>query len=70
MGGSASEQIDYRPATVTGVLREHLLRGQSRDECRLRKQNQAIRLVADIAQRRGLCDDEGAVLLSAIRADG
>jgi hypothetical protein len=52
---------------ATGVLREHLLRGYTSNERRLRELNQAIRLVADIAQRRTLSGDEGAALLATIR---
>lgn len=52
---------------ATGVLREHLLRGYTRNERRLRELNQAIRLVADIAQRRSLSADEGTALLATIR---
>lgn len=52
---------------ATGVLRQHLLCGYTTNQRRLRELKQAIRLVADIAQRRSLSGDERAALLATIR---
>jgi hypothetical protein len=51
---------------ATGVLREHLLRGYTVNERRLKELNKAIRLIADVAERRVLSGDEAAALLRVV----
>jgi len=50
---------------ATSVLRDHLLKGYSVNERRLRELNQAIRLIADVAGHRELSGDEARALLIA-----
>jgi len=42
---------------ATQVLRDHLLKGSSVNEKRLRDLNQAVRLIADVVERRDLSGD-------------
>jgi len=51
---------------ATSVLRDHLLKGYSVNERRLRELNQTIRLIADVAGRRELSGDEAKALLSVV----
>lgn len=51
---------------ATGVLRDHLVRGYSVNESRLRELNQAVRLIADTARQRDLSGDEAKALLAVI----
>ena len=51
---------------ATNVLRDHLLKGYSVNERRLKELNQAIRLVADVANRRELTGDEATALLQVV----
>jgi prophage maintenance system killer protein len=51
---------------ATSVLRDHLLKGYSVNERRLRELNQTIRLIADVASRRELSGDEAKALLSVV----
>jgi len=51
---------------ATGVLREHLMKGYSVNERRLRELNQAVRLISDLAGRRELTGDEAAGLLRVV----
>jgi prophage maintenance system killer protein len=51
---------------ATNVLREHLLKGYTVNERRLQELNQAIRLVADVANRRELTGDEATALLRVV----
>ena len=51
---------------ATSVLRDHLLKGYSINERRLRELNQTIRLIADVAGRRELSGDEARALLSVV----
>ena len=51
---------------ATNVLRDHLLRGYSVNERRLQELNQAIRLIADVANRRELTGDEATALLRVV----
>jgi prophage maintenance system killer protein len=51
---------------ATGVLRQHLVRGYTVNEARLRDLNQAVRLVADTARRRELSGDEAQALLAVV----
>jgi hypothetical protein len=51
---------------ATSVLRDHLLKGYSINERRLRELNQTIRLIADVAGRRELSGDEAKALLSVV----
>jgi hypothetical protein len=51
---------------ATGVLREHLLKGYTANERRLKEPNQAIRFIADVAERRELAGDEATGLLRVV----
>jgi hypothetical protein len=51
---------------ATKVLREHILRGYSVNERRLKELNQAIRLIADVAERRTLTGEEATALLRVV----
>src|SRR5450756_1117621 len=51
---------------ATNVLREHLLKGYTTNERRLQELNQAVRLVADVANRRELTGDEATALLHVV----
>jgi prophage maintenance system killer protein len=51
---------------ATSVLRDHLLKGYSINERRLRELNRTIRLIADVAGRRELSGDEVKALLSVV----
>jgi len=48
------------------VLRDHILKGYSVNQNRLRDLNQAVRLIADTARRRDLSGDEAKVLLRVV----
>ncbi|MBN1605351.1 MAG: virulence protein RhuM/Fic/DOC family protein [Polyangiaceae bacterium] len=51
---------------ATKVLRDHILKGYSVNERRLKELSQAVRLVADIAERRVLTGDEAAAVLRVV----
>ena len=51
---------------ATSVLRDHLLKGYSINERRLRELNQTIRMIADVAGRRELSGDEAKALLAVV----
>ncbi len=51
---------------ATGVLRDHFLKGYTINERRLKELNQAIRLIADVAQRKELTGDEAKALLQVV----
>ena len=51
---------------ATRVLREHMIRGYSINERRLKELNQAIRLIADVAERRTLTGEEATSLLRVV----
>ncbi|MHB8763142.1 MAG: virulence RhuM family protein [Deferrisomatales bacterium] len=51
---------------ATRVLREHLVRGYTVNERRLRELRQAVRLVADVAERRELSGDEAKAVLRVV----
>ncbi len=51
---------------ATGVLRDHLLKGYTVNARRLKELNQAIRLIADVAERRELKGDEATALLRVV----
>ncbi len=51
---------------ATNVLRQHLVRGYTVREQRLKELNQAVRLIADVAHRRPLSGDEAAALLDVV----
>jgi len=51
---------------ATRVLRDHLLKGYSVNERRLKELNQTIRLIADVAERSTLIGDEAAGLLRIV----
>lgn len=51
---------------ATRVLRDHLLKGYTVNERRLRDLNQAVRLIADVADRRDLSGDEAKALLQVV----
>ncbi len=51
---------------ATQVLRDHIVRGYSVNERRLRELNQAIRLIASVAERRLLTGEEATSLLRVV----
>lgn len=51
---------------ATNVLRDHILKGYSTNQKRLRELNRAIRLIADIADRKSLTGDEATALLRVV----
>jgi death-on-curing family protein len=51
---------------ATKVLKDHLLKGYSVNQNRLRDLNQAVRLVADVVERRDLSGDEAKALLRVV----
>ena len=51
---------------ATRVLRDHLVRGYTVNQNRLRELNQAVRLIADTAARRDLSGDEAQALLAVV----
>jgi prophage maintenance system killer protein len=51
---------------ATRVLRDHIVKGYSVNKKRLRDLNQAIRLIAETAQRRDLSGDEAKALLRVV----
>lgn len=51
---------------ATRVLREHILKGFTVNERRLKELNQAVRLIADVAERRPLTGDEAIALLRVV----
>jgi len=51
---------------ATRVLHEHILCGYSVNERRLKELNQAIRLIADVAERRTLSGEEATALLRVV----
>jgi prophage maintenance system killer protein len=51
---------------ATNVLRDHILRGYSINDRRLKELNQAIRLMAEVADRKALTGDEATALLRVV----
>lgn len=51
---------------ATRVLRNHILKGYTVNERRLKELHQAVRLIADMAQRREWIGDEAAALLRVV----
>jgi prophage maintenance system killer protein len=51
---------------AASVLRDHILKGYSINERRLRELNQTIRLIADVAVRREFTGDEAKALLAVV----
>ncbi|MEO5618462.1 MAG: RhuM family protein [Candidatus Eisenbacteria bacterium] len=51
---------------ATGVLHDHVLKGYSVNRRRLSELNQAVRLISDVAKRRGLSGDEATALLQVV----
>lgn len=51
---------------ATRLLRDHLVRGYTVNDTRLRDLNQAVRLIADTAARRDLSGNEAQALLSVV----
>ena len=51
---------------ATEVLKDHILKGYSVNQNRLRDLNQAVRLVADVVERRDLSGDEAKALLRVV----
>jgi prophage maintenance system killer protein len=51
---------------ATNVLRDHILRGYSINDNRLKELNQAIRLIAEVADRKALTGDEATALLRVV----
>ena len=52
---------------ATRVLRDHIINGYSLNQRRLAELKQAVRLVAEVAERRALSGDEGAALLAVVK---
>jgi death-on-curing family protein len=52
---------------ATGVLRNHLLKGYTLNERRLKELNQAIRLIGSVVERKALTSDEATALLSVVK---
>ena len=52
---------------ATGVLREHLVRGYTVNEKRLKELRQAVQLIAEVAERHPLTSDEAAAVLFVVR---
>jgi hypothetical protein len=53
---------------ATNDLRQHLMQGCTVHERRLRELNQAVRLIADVVQRRTLSGDEAIALQNVVGA--
>lgn len=51
---------------ATGVLRDHLVRGYTTNQNRLRDLNQAVRLITETASRKDLTGDEAQALLAIV----
>lgn len=51
---------------ATRILRDHILKGYSANERRLKELNQAIRLIADVAERGVLSAEEATALLRVV----
>ena len=51
---------------ATRVLRDHILKGYTVNESRLRDLNRAVKLIADTAKRRDLSGDEAKTLLTVV----
>ena len=51
---------------ATRVLRDHILRGYTVNDRRLKELNQAIRLIANVAERRVLSGEEATALLRVV----
>jgi prophage maintenance system killer protein len=51
---------------ATSVLREHLLKGYTVNDQRLKELNKAVRLIADVVKRRDLTGDEAKALLAVV----
>jgi hypothetical protein len=51
---------------ATRVLRDHILKGYTVNQNRLQELNQAIRLIADMVDRRDLSGDEAKALLRVV----
>lgn len=51
---------------ATGILRDHILKGYTVNARRLKELNQAVRLIADVAERRELTGDEATALLRVV----
>jgi prophage maintenance system killer protein len=51
---------------ATRILRDHLLKGYTINERRLKELKQAVRLVADVAGRREMTGDEAGALLKVV----
>lgn len=68
---SVGYRVKSRVATqfrqwATRVLHDHLIRGYTVNEQRLKELNQAIRLIADVTNRRELTGDEATALLRVV----
>jgi prophage maintenance system killer protein/transcriptional regulator with XRE-family HTH domain len=51
---------------ATRTLRDHVLKGYTVNTRRLKELNQAVRLIADVAERRALSGDEATALLRVV----
>jgi prophage maintenance system killer protein len=52
---------------ATNVLREHLVRGYTVNERRLKELRQAVQLIAEVAERHPLTSDEATAVLRVVR---
>jgi flagellar biosynthesis/type III secretory pathway chaperone len=52
---------------ATNVLKDHVVRGYSINERRLKELNQAIRLIGSVVERKALSSDEATALLSVVK---
>ncbi|MCX6145563.1 MAG: virulence protein RhuM/Fic/DOC family protein [Ignavibacteriales bacterium] len=52
---------------ATSVLREHLVRGYTVNERRLKELRQAVQLIAEVAERHPLTSDEATAVLRVVR---
>ncbi len=68
---SVGYRVKSRVATqfrvwATSVLHDHLIKGYTANQQRLKELNQAIRLIADVTNRRELSGDEATALLRVV----
>ncbi|AKG54007.1 putative DNA-binding protein [Dehalogenimonas sp. WBC-2] len=68
---SVGYRVNSRRGTLfriwaTSVLREHIIRGYTVNQVRLKELNQAVKLIADTAKRRDISSDEALALLGVV----
>lgn len=52
---------------ATGVLRDHLVKGLTMNDRRLKELHQAVHLISEVAERRDLSSDEAKALLKVVK---